>query len=325
VIPVSLERFSTVFAERKDKLQSLPPVDFLHKLAKEIAETCTGLIPKVGERVRSSESLFTPHSLAIDLARPGLGLGHDLVWRLTANDLRVRMQVVSGDYAKDVMAYAFSRVQTEYTSFVGLLDAASRSIKHFKGKVNGAVLPIDALVESLDRNDSLKFSGKPYEISFEVDTPIASSPQQNVSSWLKETVRCLSPLYRFIVLPWDSAIAASATEEEALGYPEGRLHYSLHRKRERNPSLIKKVKELAKEKNEGRLICAVCDFDFLKFYGERGRDFAEAHHLIPVSEMEEEHVSRPEDMVIVCSNCHRMLHRSPSISPEKLKLALSSQ
>ena len=52
----------------------------------------------------------------------------------------------------------------------------------------------------------------------------------------------------------------------------------------------------------GRLICTVCDFDFLKFYGKRGKDFSEAHHMIPVSEMSEDHFSKPEDMAIVCAN-----------------------
>ena len=319
MISVSLERFSQVFVERKTKLQSLLEVDFLHRHVRDIADTCEELSPKVGDKVKASESLFTQNTVSIELARPGLGLGHDLVWRLTVNDTHLRMQLISGDFAKDVLNYAFSRIETEYASFVGLLDGAHRSTSDFEAKVNGAVLPINDLLASLDSNDSLKLDGKPYEISFERETPIASSPQMTTLTWIEETYRSLSPIYRLVAMPWDSTVAASAKEEESFGYPEGRLHYSIHRKKERSPGLIKKVKELAKQRDDGRLICTVCDFDFLKFYGERGKDFAEAHHMIPVSEMSEDHISKPEDMAIVCANCHRMLHRSPFVSPAELK------
>ncbi|MGN7178156.1 HNH endonuclease [Cytobacillus sp. SAFR-174] len=57
-------------------------------------------------------------------------------------------------------------------------------------------------------------------------------------------------------------------------------------------------------------ICKVCGFNFEKVYGERGRDFIEIHHLKPLSTIQEEVVINPEsDLVPVCSNCHRMIHR----------------
>jgi predicted HNH restriction endonuclease len=58
-------------------------------------------------------------------------------------------------------------------------------------------------------------------------------------------------------------------------------------------------------------VCKVCGFDFKKFYGVYGNGFIEVHHLKPVSKLEESTKVCPiNDMTVVCSNCHRMLHRS---------------
>jgi 5-methylcytosine-specific restriction protein A len=67
----------------------------------------------------------------------------------------------------------------------------------------------------------------------------------------------------------------------------------------------------------GRLACEVCNFDFGVVYGELGTGFAECHHKLPLSEGVRR--TRLEDLAIVCSNCHRMLHRrSLSLSIEQL-------
>lgn len=69
--------------------------------------------------------------------------------------------------------------------------------------------------------------------------------------------------------------------------------------------------------NRGRAIaihglsCKVCGFNFEKMYGERGKDFIEVHHINPLSHLKGKEVFiNPEtDLVPVCSNCHRMIHR----------------
>lgn len=56
--------------------------------------------------------------------------------------------------------------------------------------------------------------------------------------------------------------------------------------------------------------CRVCGFNFEEFYGEHGKDFIEVHHIKPLSTLEEAIEIDPEnDLIPVCSNCHRMLHR----------------
>lgn len=82
---------------------------------------------------------------------------------------------------------------------------------------------------------------------------------------------------------------------------------------------------MLKEKN-GKIYCEVCGFDYESVYGEIGRDYVEGHHIKPVSELEENEVTKVEDIVLVCANCHRMLHRKrPWLSKEKLKLLIESK
>ena len=63
------------------------------------------------------------------------------------------------------------------------------------------------------------------------------------------------------------------------------------------------------------LKCVVCGFEFEKKYGARGKDYIEVHHLRPVSTLRKPTKVNPKnDMVVVCSNCHRMIHRKGSPS-----------
>lgn len=65
---------------------------------------------------------------------------------------------------------------------------------------------------------------------------------------------------------------------------------------------------------DGRIKCKVCCFDFEEFYGEHGAGFIEIHHQKPVFQFDGEDVERTitnalENVIPVCSNCHRMIHR----------------
>lgn len=56
--------------------------------------------------------------------------------------------------------------------------------------------------------------------------------------------------------------------------------------------------------------CKVCGMDFQEVYGELGEGFIEVHHVKPLYSLTEEAVINPEtDLMPVCSNCHRMIHR----------------
>ena len=57
-------------------------------------------------------------------------------------------------------------------------------------------------------------------------------------------------------------------------------------------------------------LCNVCKFDFLKRYGDLGRNYIHVHHIIPMASIKKEYILNPEkDLIPVCPNCHSMIHR----------------
>lgn len=112
-------------------------------------------------------------------------------------------------------------------------------------------------------------------------------------------------------------------EEGVLGTREQKF-------RSRSKGLI----ELAKRHYavNDKIPCETCHFDFLDFYGDRGRGYIEIHHTHPVHTYEiegrREDITRAlEKLVPLCSNCHRMIHRKRGhlLSPKELKELISLQ
>ncbi|MCK4668453.1 HNH endonuclease [Candidatus Dependentiae bacterium] len=100
---------------------------------------------------------------------------------------------------------------------------------------------------------------------------------------------------------------------------EGNRKLKQHLVIERDPSIIKKKKDKVKEKN-GELRCEVCGFLFLDKYGKIGEDFIEGHHLIPLKEIDGQTETNVKDIALICSNCHRMIHKGkPVFTIEELK------
>ena len=113
-------------------------------------------------------------------------------------------------------------------------------------------------------------------------------------------------------------------EDQVLNVKEGRVIYKLHKYRERDNSINKRKKEQTL-KEKGRLICEVCDFDFSKKYGELGIGYIECHHKVPLSQLDSEGITKLTDLALVCSNCHRMLHKKIDVlSILELKKIISS-
>lgn len=93
---------------------------------------------------------------------------------------------------------------------------------------------------------------------------------------------------------------------------EGRLSQRLvwHRHRERSLRLAK-LKEARTRHPEGRLVCQVpgCSFDFEDVYGQVGGGYAEVHHLEQLAKLESEQLTTLDDLIVICANCHRIVHR----------------
>lgn len=113
-------------------------------------------------------------------------------------------------------------------------------------------------------------------------------------------------------------------EEEDGESEEGRVLTAVHKRRERDPKLVRRKKAQVLTQT-GALKCEVCNFDFATIYGELGRGFAECHHGRPVSMLLPGDKTKLSELHIVCANCHRMLHRErPWISVYELRKKLKS-
>ncbi|MFM7812236.1 MAG: HNH endonuclease [Acinetobacter junii] len=92
---------------------------------------------------------------------------------------------------------------------------------------------------------------------------------------------------------------------------EGNPKFITHIVRERNKTIIENKKRSIQPQ---ALNCEVCGFNFKTVYGKVGEGFCEVHHKIPLHQAKGIIETRLEDLAIVCSNCHRMLHRGKDIS-----------
>lgn len=83
-----------------------------------------------------------------------------------------------------------------------------------------------------------------------------------------------------------------------------------HKRIERNKKLAARAKKVHGYK------CKACGFDFEQRYGPLGAGFIEAHHLTPLAELRGQTVSLDarRDFTVLCSNCHRMIHRSEFVN-----------
>lgn len=103
-----------------------------------------------------------------------------------------------------------------------------------------------------------------------------------------------------------------------------RLHYEI----ERSQSLVKAFKR-NKKTIDASLKCEICGFSFSETYGVLGQGFVEVHHIEPISQRKQSKETTFDDLILVCSNCHRMLHRKlygkKYLSIEELKELLKTR
>ena len=100
---------------------------------------------------------------------------------------------------------------------------------------------------------------------------------------------------------------------------EGAVIYKLHKYRERDLRIVIKKKDNVFAK-DGKLLCEACEFDFNAKYGELGYKYIECHHRTPLAMFTSTSKTTLTDLALVCSNCHRMLHRRmDSLSVEGLR------
>ena len=111
---------------------------------------------------------------------------------------------------------------------------------------------------------------------------------------------------------------------ESVTFPEGRRIERMHKFRERSSHVVRKAKREHAKRHGGKLPCEVCEFNFSERYGHRGSDYIEAHHRVPLGDLDEQQCAETSisDLAMVCANCHRMLHKRPWLTVKKLRKQL---
>ncbi len=143
---------------------------------------------------------------------------------------------------------------------------------------------------------------------------------------------------RIITKPVGTVFRLSSEEEHILGIlwkanyagdnnisysaTEGVLQLKSHYRRERSRKLIALKKEQHK-KERGLLRCEICGLSFVEIYPKSlGEDFIEVHHKTPLSQVESVVRTTLDDLLLVCANCHRMIHRTKDCE-QNLELLLN--
>jgi 5-methylcytosine-specific restriction protein A len=105
---------------------------------------------------------------------------------------------------------------------------------------------------------------------------------------------------------------------------EGGLALRAHLRRERDPKL--RQRKLLDTKRRGLPVaCEVCMFDFGRAYGTHGLEYIECHHRIPLH-ISGETRTKLADLALLCSNCHRMIHRTKEwLTVEELRNLVDAQ
>jgi 5-methylcytosine-specific restriction protein A len=103
----------------------------------------------------------------------------------------------------------------------------------------------------------------------------------------------------------DDSLDAESDAPPNIDY-EDATKFRMHKRIERNAALVKKVKQ------QKGYACQVCNANFETRYGAVGAGYIEAHHLKPIASLKGTKVAMDpaKDFAVLCSNCHRMVHRS---------------
>jgi len=115
-----------------------------------------------------------------------------------------------------------------------------------------------------------------------------------------------------------SRVAQQPLDEDEEEFAEGRTLTLIHKTKERNRLLRKRL--LRMRKASGPLCCEMCNRRSATDHPDIADATFEAHHLIPVA-LSNERKTRIEDMALLCASCHRLVHRAISVSRRWLDIA----
>jgi 5-methylcytosine-specific restriction protein A len=112
--------------------------------------------------------------------------------------------------------------------------------------------------------------------------------------------------YFFDLAPVSEEAASTGDGDAQDAFDEGREREIRSNRVERNRKAVDAAKRIHGVK------CQVCGLVFEEVYGSHGAGFIEVHHMVPVAEAarrRKRKVDVRREMAVLCSNCHRMVHR----------------
>lgn len=136
---------------------------------------------------------------------------------------------------------------------------------------------------------------------------LVSEKRWNLDEWFEVHI----PILRtYFYRPDNSIIGAFLPRLPNPDCKEGRIFWAWHKKTERNASIVRQLKEAAKDRDAlGFINCEICR----AAPGSRfGVETIEAHHILPVSEAGVRTI-RLKDFMLVCPNCHSAIHAGARI------------
>ena len=100
---------------------------------------------------------------------------------------------------------------------------------------------------------------------------------------------------------------AFGNDTEIYSFPEGALLSHLHR--------------LIEQRDGSKVIhaasCEICRLDLSEVYRDIPGNFMQLHLTVPITELDSRKKYKPDDFIIVCPNCHAVIHQiRPWISKE---------
>lgn len=87
----------------------------------------------------------------------------------------------------------------------------------------------------------------------------------------------------------------------------------------------KQVRDHYRHANGGVLQCEACGCEPAKRYGPAGESSMEAHHKIPIEQLQPDSVTLVQDMAMVCASCQWVIHsKKPCLTIEEVRQLLAS-
>ena len=113
------------------------------------------------------------------------------------------------------------------------------------------------------------------------------------------------------------AVELPEVDAEGIFGVEGRLLVRMHVYKERDRTFAGMVRKHYKSRDGGRLVCQACACVPTEVYGPAGDSCIEAHHRIPIEQLQPDSVTVVSEMAMLCASCHRVVHsKRPCLAVE---------